>query len=77
MCKTEWIMEPSADEVKVTSQEKKVLELMAAGKTCNQMAEDMGLTVQTIKWYRMRLREKFNAATSSELIHKAGAHGLL
>lgn len=30
---------------------------------------DLGLTLQTIKWYRMRLREKFNAATSSELIH--------
>ncbi len=77
MCKTEWNMEPSADEVKVTSQEKKVLALMAAGKTCDQMAKEMGLTLQTIKWYRMRLREKFNAATSSELIHKAGAQGLL
>ena len=70
-------MEPFDDEVKVTSQEQRILEFMAAGKTCNQMAEDMCLTVQTIKWYRMRLRAKFHAATSSELIHKAGAHGLL
>ena len=70
-------MEPFDDEVKVTSQEQRILELMAAGKTCNQMAEDMCLTVQTIKWYWMRLRAKFHAATSSELIHKAGAHGLL
>ena len=54
-------MEPFDDEVKVTSQEQRILELMAAGKTCNQMAEDMGLTVQTIKWYRMRLCAKFQA----------------
>ena len=70
-------MEPFDDEVKVTSQEQRILELMAAGKTRNQMAEDLCLTAQTIKWYRMRLRAKFHAATSSELIHKAGAHGLL
>ncbi|MBO7385885.1 MAG: hypothetical protein J6U63_06065 [Clostridia bacterium] len=54
-----------------------MLKLMAAGLTCDQMAEAMGLKVQTIKWYRMRLREKFQAATSLELIHKAGAQGLL
>jgi len=70
-------MEPFDDKVKVTSQEQRILELMATGKTCAQMSEDMSLTLQTIKWYRMRLREKFHAATSSELIHKAGAQGLL
>lgn len=70
-------MEPFDDEVKVTSQEQRILELMAAGKTCAQMSEDMGLTLQTIKWYRMRLRDKFHATTSSELIHNAGDQGLL
>jgi len=70
-------MEQNADIVSLTGQEKQVLALMAAGMTCKQMAEAMSLTVQTIKWYRMRLRAKFNAATSSELIHKAGQQGLL
>ena len=70
-------MEASPDVVTVTDQEKKVLALMAAGMTCDQMADAMGLSVQTIKWYRMRLRAKFHASTSVELIHKAGAQGLL
>lgn len=70
-------MERNTDIVSLTAQEKKVLALMAAGMTCSQMAEAMALTVQTIKWYRMRLRYKFHAATSSELIHKAGMQGLL
>lgn len=70
-------MEHTTEAVSVTDQEKRVLALMAAGLTCDQMAEAMGLKVQTIKWYRMRLREKFHAATSLELIHKAGAQGLL
>ena len=50
---------------------------MAAGKLCVEIAEELNLKEQTIKWYRMRLREKFDATTSSELIHKATEQGLL
>ena len=64
-------------EIKLTPHEKQVLELMAAGKLCTEIAEELGLKLQTIKWYRMRLREKFVATTSSELIHKATEQGLL
>lgn len=70
-------MDAAENEVKLTEQEKKILALMAEGKLCTEIAEELSLTVQTIKWYRMRLRTKFHAATSSELIHKAGIQGLL
>lgn len=50
---------------------------MAAGKLCAEIAEELGLKLQTIKWYRKRLREKFDATTSSEMIHKATEQGLL
>lgn len=66
-----------SDTVTLTGQEKRILTLMAEGRLCKEIAAEMNLTEQTIKWYRMRLRAKFNASTSSELIHKANALGLL
>lgn len=70
-------MDASENEVKLTLQEKRVLALMAEGKLCSEMAEELGLTVQTIKWYRMRLRDKLNASTSSAVIRRAMELGLL
>ena len=70
-------MDASENEVKLTVQEQKVLALMAEGKLCSEMAEELGLTEQTIKWYRMRLRAKFNASTSSAVIRQAMKLGLL
>lgn len=66
-----------SDPVELTDQEKKVLHLMASGMTCDQMAEAMNLKVQTIKWYRMRLRVKFKASTTAALMHKVTGLGLL
>lgn len=70
-------MDAPENEVKLTDQEQKVLALMAEGKLSTEIAEELGLTVQTIKWYRMRLRSKLNASTSSAVIRKAMEFGLL
>ena len=70
-------MDTSENEVKLTVQEQKVLELMAEGKLCSEIAEELSLTEQTIKWYRMRLRAKLNASTSSAVIRRAMELGLL
>ena len=70
-------MDASENEVKLTVQEQKVLALMAEGKLCSEIAEELGLTEQTIKWYRMRLRAKFKASTSSAVIRQAMKQGLL
>ncbi len=50
---------------------------MAEGKLCSEIAEELCLTEQTIKWYRMRLRVKFKASTSSAVIRQAMKQGLL
>lgn len=70
-------MSAPENEIKLTDQEKKVLALMAEGKLCTEMAEELSLTVQTIKWYRMRLRAKLNASTPSAVIRRAIELGLL
>ena len=70
-------MDASENEVKLTVQEQKFLALMAEGKLSSEMAEALGLTEQTIKWYRMRLRAKLNASTSSAVIRRAMELGLL
>ena len=41
------------------------------------MAEELSLSEQTIKWYRMRLRSKLNASTSGAVIRRAMELGLL
>ena len=70
-------MAASENEIKLTAQEQKVLALMAEGKLCSEIAEELCLTEQTIKWYRMRLRAKFKASTSSAVIRQAMKQGLL
>ncbi len=70
-------MDAPENEVKLTDQEQIVLALMAEGKLSTEIAEKLGLTVQTIKWYRMRLRSKLKASTSSAVIRKAMELGLL
>ena len=70
-------MDASENEVKLTVQEQKVLALMAEGKLCTEIAKELNLTEQTIKWYRMRLRAKLNASTSSAVIRRAMELGLL
>ena len=70
-------MDTSENEVKLTVQEQKVLALMAEGKLCTEIAEELGLTEQTVKWYRMRLRAKFKATTSGAVIRQAMKQGLL
>lgn len=70
-------MDAPENEVKLTDQEQKVLALMAEGKLSTEIAEKLGLTVQTIKWYRMWLRSKLKASTSSAVIRKAMELGLL
>ena len=61
----------------LTAKEEKVLKMLAAGKKSTEMAEVLHLSLPAIKWYRQRLKSKFNAATTGELLMKAVAHKLL
>ena len=65
------------NEIVLTAKEEKVLKMLAAGKKSTEIAEDLHLSLPAIKWYRQRLKSKFNAATTGELLMKAVAQKIL
>ena len=48
-----------------------ILALIADGRTSAQIADELCLSLPTIKWYRARLRTKFECSTSAQMIRKA------
>ena len=61
----------------LTEREAEILPLLADGLSSKVIADRLCLTEQTIKWYRMRLLEKFNAPNTASVISKAKELGLL
>ena len=62
---------------RLTEREAEILPLLADGLSSKVIADRLCLTEQTIKWYRMRLLEKFNAPNTAGVISKAKELGLL
>jgi PAS domain S-box-containing protein len=59
----------------LTAREREIAALLVEGKTSKVIARDVNLSPRTVEMHRARLMKKFNAATSSELVHKlVGAH---
>ena len=52
----------------LTPKEREVLELIAAGKTNREMADDLGLSVRAVEDRRSRLMKKVNARSVVELV---------
>ena len=67
----------SGDRPNLTERELQILPLIAEGLTNKEIASKLYLTEQTIKWYRMRLNEKFEAKNASALIVKAKELGII
>lgn len=65
------------NEIVLTAKEEKVLKMLAAGKKSTEIAEDLHLSLPAIKWYRQKLKTKFNAATTGEMLMKAVAQKIL
>ena len=65
------------NEIILTAKEEKVLRLLAEGKKSTEIAEHLHLSLPAIKWYRQRLKSKFNAATTGEMLMKAVAQKFL
>lgn len=63
--------EISANNNLLTRSEKSILKKVAIGRTTPQIAHDLGLSPETVKWYRKQLLIKFSAATSAEVVRKA------
>ena len=61
----------------LTEREAEILPLLADGLSSKVIADRLCLTEQTIKWYRMRLLEKFNVPNTASVISKAKELGLL
>ena len=61
----------------LTDREMEIVPLLAAGLTSQQIADKVYLSLPTIKWYRKRLLEKFQASNTAELVSILKEKGLL
>lgn len=68
---------PTANAPELSPREREILDLLAKGYTTQQIAEALSLSAETIKWYRRKLLEKFDAANVAELISNAKETGLV
>ena len=64
------VRRPACDEEvpQLSEREKEILDLLAKGYTTPQIANGMGLSPETVKWYRKKLLVKFDASNTAELI---------
>jgi PAS domain S-box-containing protein len=74
-----WTFEDVSEKRPVTAEltprEREVAALLVEGKTSKAIARDVGLSPRTVEMHRAKLMKKFEAATSSELVHKlVGTH---
>ena len=82
---TEEVMDETLEEIRgrqaavpsLNDREQNILRLIASGCTNPQIAEEIFLSPETVKWYRKKLLVKFDAANSAELISKAKEAGLV
>lgn len=69
--------ETTVNNIKLTRREMSILQEVAIGRTTPQIAVDLGLSPETVKWYRKQLLVKFSAATSAEVVRKAIVNHIL
>ena len=58
-------------DIALTSKEKEIILLIAEGLKTPVIAARLCLVGETVKWYRKRILDKFQAATSAEVVRKA------
>ncbi len=63
--------------IELTQREKDVLECVVKGKLNKSIAKQMEITVRAVERIRSRLRKKFSAQTSAEMVSKATEHTVL
>ena len=67
----------SAGDIQLSAREKEILDLLTKGYTTPQIAEGLGLSPETVKWYRKKLLVKFDVANTAELTSTAKDLGLI
>ena len=61
----------------LTEREREVLAALARGRLNKQIAHDLGIVEQTVKFHRTRIMERMQARTVAELMHMAARLQLL
>ena len=61
---------------RLTDREREVLGALAAGRLNKQIAADLGVVEQTVKFHRARIMERMEARTVAELMHMAAQLGV-
>jgi DNA-binding NarL/FixJ family response regulator len=61
----------TSDIEKLSDRELEVFELLGKGRSTNQIAQQLRLSVSTVETYRAHLKEKLQLKSASELIHRA------
>lgn len=64
-------------EIKLNNREITILQMLACGRTTPQIADEICLSAETVKWYRKKLLVKFDASSSVELVIKAKEMGFI
>jgi FixJ family two-component response regulator len=60
----------------LTLREREVLAAMVSGKLNKQIAADLGVVEQTVKFHRARIMQRMRAQTLAELMHMAAKLGI-
>ena len=64
-------MAETQNKIRLTAKERRILQLIADGRTSPQIAEELCLSLPTIKWYRKRLRAKFDVPSTIQMVRQA------
>lgn len=62
---------------KLTDRERTIVGMVVEGKTSAEIAAELSLSTETIKWYRKRLLSKFNVRNFASLVSRLKESGLI
>jgi two-component system, NarL family, invasion response regulator UvrY len=62
---------------RLSDRELQVMCILGKGKTLKEISEELHLSINTVRTYRVRILEKIGAKGTNELIHYAVTHNLL
>ena len=64
-------------DIKLSEREKEILDLLSKGYTAADIGKALGLSHETIRWYRKKMIAKFDVANTVELIAISKEMGLI
>lgn len=68
---------PQKEEIVLSRRERDILDFLSKGYTAQDIGKALGLSHETIRWYRKRLIAKFDVSNTAELISITKEKGLI